>query len=279
MAVNAQSTDATLIEDATPVALERQFPPCSPSLDKKASIIDRFCRTFDVEAVEETGCAVSGQLILVTETVPLACCKNLDLLASSEDTTCKTCMRSSDPISSLAGPVLANGCKSVCADCELWLKSSRIPLFLLTNYLWLGDVPLELQGLTYAEKTLVVRVRHNKCVIRVQSGAHKMAANAISFANPMPDVYDMLPPPLAELDSILVLIFTGPCHLEEKELRRTPMLVRRNKVKMALEWLKLNHQSYADLNIPYGNLEEYPDSDALWCLYLEKKMILRHRRR
>ncbi|KZP22506.1 hypothetical protein FIBSPDRAFT_683366, partial [Athelia psychrophila] len=87
-----------------------------------------------------------------------------------------------------------------------------------------------------------------------------MAANAISFANPMPDVYDILPPPLAELDNVLAFIYTGPCHPHEKDLRRTPLLVRRNKVKKALEWLKLNHESYADLNISHENLQEYPIS-------------------
>ncbi|KZP15575.1 hypothetical protein FIBSPDRAFT_912483 [Athelia psychrophila] len=135
--------------------------------------------------------------------------------------------------------LLAKGCTSVCSYCDKSLKVRKLPLLSLTNYLWIGDVPMELQGLSYAEKLLVARVRHNRCVVRVQAGSLKMAANAISFANPMPETYATLPPPLADLDS--------------KDLRRTPLL-------NALEWLKLNHESYADLNISYENLQDYPIS-------------------
>jgi hypothetical protein len=36
------------------------------------------------------------------------------------------------------------------------------------------------------------------------------------------------------------------------------MLVRRNVVKDALEWLKLNHTDYGDLQISLENLNDYP---------------------
>lgn len=258
--LNTQSTSATAVNHVESGATEQQFPPIPPSREKKAAIIARFCCAFAAVAVEETGCAVCGHLILVAESIPLSSCKNIDLLASSADATRKTRVRAGDPISAIAGPVLASGCTSVCEDCHASLEASKIPLFSLTNYLWLGDVPAELQDLSYAEKILIARVRHNRCVVRVQAAAHKMAANAISFANPMPDVYDILPPPLAELDNVLAFVYTGPCQPQEKELRRTPLLVRRNKVKRALEWLKLNHESYADLNISRENLQEYPES-------------------
>jgi Helitron helicase-like domain at N-terminus len=38
-----------------------------------------------------------------------------------------------------------------------------------------------------------------------------------------------------------------------------PLLVRKNAVGKALEWLKLNHVDYSDLDIAYNNLEAYPD--------------------
>lgn len=49
-----------------------------------------------------------------------------------------------------------------------------------------------------------------------------------------------------------------PCEPTEKDFRHTPLLVRRNHVAHALEWLKLNHTDYADLEIVYGELEHYP---------------------
>ena len=39
------------------------------------------------------------------------------------------------------------------------------------------------------------------------------------------------------------------------------MLVRRNKVADALEWLKLNHIDYADLEISYDNIKSYPEDE------------------
>ncbi|KAI0310040.1 hypothetical protein OF83DRAFT_1037162, partial [Amylostereum chailletii] len=36
--------------------------------------------------------------------------------------------------------------------------------------------------------------------------------------------------------------------------------VRRNKVREALEWLKLNHHDYSDLIISYDNLNAYPEN-------------------
>ena len=86
-----------------------------------------------------------------------------------------------------------------------------------------------------------------------------MRANAISFANPMPKIYNILPPPVEEMDNILAFIYTGPCKPTKSDFERIPLLVRHKKVAAALEWLKLNHQDYFDLEISYKNLEEYPE--------------------
>ena len=89
-----------------------------------------------------------------------------------------------------------------------------------------------------------------------------MRANAISFTNPVPKIYDMLPPSLNELDEVLACIFTGPCQPTKADIERTPLLVRRNKVVDALHWLKLNHLDYSDMLISEENLLQYPENDA-----------------
>ena len=43
-------------------------------------------------------------------------------------------------------------------------------------------------------------------------------------------------------------------------MQRTPLLVRRKKISEALEWLKLNHLDYSDLDISYKNLAGYPEN-------------------
>ncbi|KAH7917725.1 hypothetical protein BV22DRAFT_1108516 [Leucogyrophana mollusca] len=87
-----------------------------------------------------------------------------------------------------------------------------------------------------------------------------MIANAISFRHPMQKIYTRLPPAVEDLDDILALIFTGPCAPTNADFQRTPLLVRRNKVAHALEWLKMNHSDYSDLQIDYGELRRYPET-------------------
>jgi hypothetical protein len=130
----------------------------------------------------------------------------------------------------------------------------------LANGFWIGKVPPELTGLTFVEKILISRVRHNRCIVRVASGRYKMRANAISFQNPIPKLYKVLPPPLEELDQVLACIFTGPCQPTEKDIQRTPLLVRRKQVGKALEWLKLNHIDYHDIELSEDNLHRYPEN-------------------
>ncbi|KAA1470362.1 hypothetical protein DENSPDRAFT_745576, partial [Dentipellis sp. KUC8613] len=126
---------------------------------------------------------------------------------------------------------------------------------------WIGDVPEQLKDLSFVEKMLVARLRHNYCIMKVvKSGQYKMKANAIMFEVPMPKIYQALPPPRADLDEVLAYIYIGSIKPSEEDHKRSPMLVRRNKVKIALEWLKLNHSNYADLDISESNLAEYPEN-------------------
>jgi hypothetical protein len=129
----------------------------------------------------------------------------------------------------------------------------------LANGKWLGKIPEALKDLSYTEQLIIARIRHNRCIVRVSSGMHKMRANAITFANPIPKVYDVLPPPIEELDEVLAFIYTGPCQPTREDFERTPLLVRRNKVRAALDWLKLNHSDYYDLEISQRNLNKYPE--------------------
>ncbi|KAJ7267071.1 hypothetical protein C8J57DRAFT_1068141, partial [Mycena rebaudengoi] len=90
-----------------------------------------------------------------------------------------------------------------------------------------GRVPWQLKELTFAERMLIARVRHNRCVVRVNSGRGKLSANAICFANSTVQVYNILPPSSDEISEVLAFVFLGPTKLTEEEFMRTPMLVRR----------------------------------------------------
>ncbi|KDQ25381.1 hypothetical protein PLEOSDRAFT_32068, partial [Pleurotus ostreatus PC15] len=68
----------------------------------------------------------------------------------------------------------------------------------------------------------------------------------------------MLPPSIDELNEVLAFVYIGENSPTDADFQRTPMLVRRNVVAKALDWLKLNHIDYHDLYISDKNLESYP---------------------
>jgi hypothetical protein len=237
------------------------FPPDVPDASLRKKIINDFCDAIDPSKFEEAGCAVCGALTLRTELFDLS---SLNINVSVLNTTGLGFTRRerkdpAEPISELDGPTIDTSSDYICISCKDKVRHRKLPKFALARGLWLGEIPDELQQLSFAEKLLIGKVRHNRCVVRVAKGMHKMIANAVTFEHPMQKIYTVLPPPIEEMDEVLAFIFTGPCQPTEDDFHRIPLLVRRNKVAKALEWLKLNHQDYADLEISYKNLESYPE--------------------
>ena len=234
------------------------FPPLPPSPELVETIVRNFCEDTAPLRFEEAGCAVCGRLC------PFSDLKILDKraiyldLLNVQGVSRRARKYMSDPVCELEGPIIDARCKHICNNCESVMIKGKVPKLSLANGLWLGDVPEELSNLTFSERMLVARVRHNRCVMRVSSGRAKMVANAIMFANPTVTVYHSLPPSQKEMDEVLAFVFTGSAQPTEEDFKRTPMLVRRNAVSLALEWLKLNHSDYADLHISRENLETYP---------------------
>ncbi|KAF5309724.1 hypothetical protein D9611_014437 [Ephemerocybe angulata] len=246
----------------------RPYPPPPLTESEKMNIIKEFCDDLNPSCFEEDGCAVCGQLSLRTDLAPL------DTLTCSLDPLIEPGLArqerfgAHEPITYASGPILDDSLTNVCGTCVEALSRGRRPHHALANGLWVGPVPRVLADLSYAEQVLVARVRTNRCVVRVSSvpgrPAHsKMMANAISFACPTVKIYHQLPPPKSEVDEVLAFIFTGHNPPEEDEIVRTPMLVRRNAVRKALEWLKLNHPDYVDLYIDYETLGTYPDAGSI----------------
>jgi len=239
--------------------IETSFPPKPLSSLLQHKIASNFCKDTSPNAFEEGGCTVCGKLTLLTELQNLSELElNLDVLIQQGITQIER-KSSDDDFEDINGPILEKDLNKICNICYKSISKGKMPLFALANGKWIGKVPEELQNLSYAEQLLVARVRHNRCIVRVSSGMRKMRANAISFANPTPKIYNILPPPLEEMDDVLAFIYTGPCKPTKSDFERIPLLVRHKKVADALEWLKLNHQDYLDLEISYKNLSEYPE--------------------
>jgi hypothetical protein len=186
-----------------------KFPPDPPSTELCQKIVSNFYADTAPEAFEEAGCAVCGKLTLVCEMEELSDVENINLLKVDGVTREARC-KSSDPVRELRGPILAPSCSRVCHICVESLEKEKMPTLALANGLWIGKIPDELKDLTYAEQLLIARVCHNRCIVKVSSGMFKMHANTISFSNLMPKIYNVLPPPIEEMDEVLAFIYTGP---------------------------------------------------------------------
>src|ERR1700722_691539 len=240
---------------------KKAFPPEPPSLELQHTIISGFCKETSPSEFSESACCVCGKL---TSIYCLKSISDLNIslnILKATGVTQKERFSDHDPICDLDGPVMLQNLDNVCKTCHESVLKGKQPLLALANGLWLGNIPDQLSNLTYAEQLLIARVRHNRCIVRVSSGMHKMRANAIVFANPTPKIYNVLPPPLDELDQVLAFIYTGPCKPTKSDFEKTPLLVRRNNVAAALNWLKLNHADYYDVEISQVNLNEYPEHD------------------
>ena len=236
-----------------------QFPPSPPSSRLMHKIISGFCDDTHPSKFEEAGCAVCGQLVIMTNLIKLNDIKcSLNPLVRVGVT--RLPRKSADnPIKEIQGPIVDMNCKHVCRECIGYLEKNMMPPMALANGLWVGEIPKELSNLTFVERLLVSRVRSNRCIVHVLKGGWKMRANAIMFPTPIPKVCNILPPPIEELDEVIAFMFTGVAQPTLEDMKRTPMLARRRYISAALEWLKINHSDYADVQISQENLKLYPE--------------------
>ena len=203
------------------------FPPLPPSKRLMHKIITGFCNDTHPSKFEETGCAVCGQLVVMSKLIKLTEVKcSLDPLVRIGVTRLPR-NSMNDPIKEIDGPIIDASCTHVCQECISFLEKKVMPPMALANGLWVGNVPKELSDLTFVERLLVSRVRSNRCIVHVLKGGGKMRANAIMFPTPVPKLCNILPPPIEELDEVIAFMFTGIAKPTAEDMKRTPMLARR----------------------------------------------------
>ncbi|KAJ7032843.1 hypothetical protein C8F04DRAFT_888696, partial [Mycena alexandri] len=168
------------------------FPPEPPTKTTLHRTLTGMSNAFSPQEFEEAGCAVCAEL------VPL---KELTLKSDLDDkldysplvvagVTRRERLTKDDPIAEVDGPIFDTKCVHICVTCESALHRRVRPTFSLANHLWVGEVPWQLKGLSFAEQMLVARIRHNRCVVRVASGRGKLSANAICYGQPITKIYD-----------------------------------------------------------------------------------------
>ncbi|KAK0421656.1 hypothetical protein EV421DRAFT_1915977 [Armillaria borealis] len=253
----------TELGNSTPV-----YPP--PPLDtaREASIIRGCVESMQPLVFQESGCTVCGQLTPLSQLSQSRHVIRFFSILENDSCTRKERISGSDVIAPIGGPVRDSTTDLICLRCRASIHDRKVPKNALANGLWLGEVPEVLSRLSFVERILVSRVRHNCCFVRVALASHpdlgswKMISHVIAFESPVSKVYDVLPPPRDELDEVLAVMFTRPTLPTEEEMKRTPLLVRHRPVMEALTWLCLNHCDYADVKLSEDNMSTYVDGKA-----------------
>lgn len=154
----------------------------------------------------------------------------------------------------------------ICSECmrQLKAKEDRPPTLSLANNMWIGDVPWQLQVLTFPEQLLIALIYPRVYVFKLfpkkmgsgrnpETLQRAMRGNVTSYELSVPGVAKMtegslLPRPPAILASIISITFIGLGTLPKEWLKST-FRVRRRAVLDALSWLKAHNPKY------YGNIE------------------------
>ena len=138
--------------------------------------------------------------------------------------------------------------------------------------MWLGDIPVELQGLTIPEQKLISLYRHNSCIIKLHSPFHStttaqaaLKGNCISFLQNVPNIVDSLPLTLDDLCDTLKVIFVGSRPPNRIHLRKV-LTVRKKRIIQALQWLKKHNVLYQKVNINIQNINQLPEDDVPECI-------------
>jgi hypothetical protein len=164
---------------------------------------------------------------------------------------------------------------NVCTSCILDLRRKKKPALSLANGMWLGNVPLELRVLTLPEKILIARYFPAAYIVKLypkKKGAHSWSAsgmhsglrgNVSTYKLNTDDIAHMtdtqIMPPVANILAATVgVTFVGPKNLPEKTMPGF-LRVNRNRVRMALQWLKENNPIYRDIIISLDRLNGLPE--------------------
>ncbi len=168
----------------------------------------------------------------------------------------------------------------ICKECIGDLKKAidRPPRFALANNLWIGEIPIELKRLTFPEQLLIAHLYPRVYVFKLfpkRQGAvadesqlqRAMRGNVTTYAFDQESIANMLsgkllPRPVEVLASVISVTYIGRGALPKNWLKST-FRVRRQFVREALNWLRINNPKYyGGIEISDSRIEVLPEDDV-----------------
>lgn len=141
---------------------------------------------------------------------------------------------------------------NLCTSCQ---KPGFNP-YTRENEMDLGDIPDELKELTMIESILIARVHPVVSVFRIRGQQRAFSGHVMNFIQEINHIATRLPHDPRNLDCIICMDRETPhglVHFKE----------RSNRVRRALEWLKINNRYYHDIIIDEVMLASLSDDEDL----------------
>jgi hypothetical protein len=169
-----------------------------------------------------------------------------------------------------------DNCKmlSFCSECYKSLEKGKTPPLSLANHMIIGEIPKELQELTMVEEAIIARCRAKTWVVQLQEKNDKInlpniqrgfKGHTIIYPQKAESIAQILPPSIADVCTPICVIFIGSQRPTKEWLKNQakPLVVRREKIRTALEWLKKHNPGYEGVQIDNEVINEYPECDVL----------------
>ncbi|RDB20715.1 hypothetical protein Hypma_012141 [Hypsizygus marmoreus] len=165
---------------------------------------------------------------------------------------------------------------SLCHECDRKLVAQVRPPLSLSNNMWIGDIPHELAVLTLPERMLIAKYFPAAYIVKLfpkvegaqfwdKTSMHSgIQGNVSTYRLDYEQIASMIdgktmPPPAAILSAVIGVTFIGTKNLPELTLPDM-FLVRRDRVRMVLIWLKAHNPLYRDIEISEARLLELPQN-------------------
>lgn len=161
---------------------------------------------------------------------------------------------------------------SLCTECHRCLLREEVPPLSYSNGLFLGAVPPELEGLTFIEESIIARARAKCWIVHLKEDQDSadgpvlphhqrgFKGHIIAYPQRPESLAEQLPRSIEDIVTPICIIFVGsrPPTRTWLEQKATPLIVRRERILRALQWLQANNTLYESVDINQEHLSQLP---------------------
>lgn len=167
---------------------------------------------------------------------------------------------------------------NLCHECRNHLRKNKRPRLSLSNDMWIGDIPPQLQNLTLPERLLIAKYFPAAYIVKLFP-KHKnsfswdrgqmysgLKGNVSTYQLDPHQVVSMIdgrlfPPPAKILSATIGITFVTPMGVREPTMPAM-FRVRRWRVREVLLWLKANNPLYSNIEISEERLSQLPEDSV-----------------